>query len=134
MIVEGEILKLGGPFLNSWQKRHLRLYPNRLEFYQKNRDGGIQKNKVELITMYDIKEVCHDFQKLNKADNCIVMILKNETKLVITSQDKVLINQWKEEILGGFRASTKMQSKMNKKASKLYGADVPIEHRNSNGS
>lgn len=134
VIVEGEILKLGGPFLNSWQKRHLRLYPNRLEFYQKNRDGGIQKNKVELITMYDIKEVCHDFQKLNKADNCIVMILKNETKLVITSQDKVLINQWKEEILGGFRASTKMQSKMNKKASKLYGADVPIEHRNSNGS
>nr|ACB05677.1 rhodopsin kinase [Euprymna scolopes] len=134
VIVEGEILKLGGPFLNSWQKRHLRLYPNRLEFYQKNRDGGIQKNKVELITMYDIKEVCHDFQKLNKADNCIVMILKNETKLVITSQDKVLINQWKEEILGGFRASAKMQSKMNKKASKLYGADVPIEHRNSNGS
>nr|ACB05676.1 rhodopsin kinase [Euprymna scolopes] len=134
VIVEGEILKLGGPFLNSWQKRHLRLYPNRLEFYQKNRDGGIQKNKVELITMYDIKEVCHDFQKLNKADNCIVMILKNETKLVITSQDKVLINQWKEEILGGFRASTKMQSKMNRKASKLYGADVPIEHRNSNGS
>nr|AAR19398.1 rhodopsin kinase [Loligo forbesii] len=134
VIVEGEILKLGGPFLNSWQKRHLRLYPNRLEFYQKNRDGGIQKNKVELITMYDIKEVCHEFQKLNKADNCIVMILKNETKLVITSQDKVLINQWKEEILGGFRASTKMQSKMNKKASKLYGADVPIEHRNSNGS
>nr|AAF08967.2 rhodopsin kinase [Doryteuthis pealeii] len=134
VIVEGEILKLGGPFLNSWQKRHLRLYPNRLEFYQKNRDGGIQKNKVELITMYDLKEVCHEFQKLNKADNCIVMILKNETKLVITSQDKVLINQWKEEILGGFRASTKMQSKMNKKASKLYGADVPIEHRNSNGS
>ncbi|GAB1602107.1 beta-adrenergic receptor kinase 2-like [Argonauta hians] len=134
VIVEGEILKLGGPFLNSWQKRHLRLYPNRLEFYQKNRDGGIQKNKVELITMYDIKEVCHEFQKLNKTDNCIVMVLKNETKLVITSPDKVIINQWKEEILGGFRASTKMQSKMNKKASKLYGADVPIEHRNSNGS
>nr|BAA75507.1 rhodopsin kinase [Enteroctopus dofleini] len=134
VIVEGEILKLGGPFLNSWQKRHLRLYPNRLEFYQKNRDGGIQKNKVELITMYDIKEVCQEFQKLNKTDNCIVMVLKNETKLVITSPDKVIINQWKEEILGGYRASTKMQSKMNKKASKLYGADVPIEHRNSNGS
>ena len=44
-IVEGEILKLGGPFLQAWQKRHLRLYPNRLEFYQKTRDGLLLKNK-----------------------------------------------------------------------------------------
>jgi beta-adrenergic-receptor kinase len=37
--VEGEVLKLGGPFLQAWQKKHLKLYPNRLEFYHKNRDG-----------------------------------------------------------------------------------------------
>ena len=42
-IVEGEVLKLGGPFLQSWQKRHLKLYPNRLEFYQKTRDGQVIK-------------------------------------------------------------------------------------------
>jgi beta-adrenergic-receptor kinase len=39
--VEGEVLKLGGPFLQAWQKKHLKLYPNRLEFYHKNRDGQI---------------------------------------------------------------------------------------------
>merc|ERR1712018_327848 len=60
-IVEGEVLKLGGPFLQSWQKRHLKLYPNRLEFYQKARDGQVIKGKgVELISMMDIKEVSPD--------------------------------------------------------------------------
>jgi len=44
-IVEGEVLKLGGPFLQTWQKKHLKLYPNRLEFYSKNRDGQIVKGK-----------------------------------------------------------------------------------------
>jgi beta-adrenergic-receptor kinase len=44
-IVEGEVLKLGGPFLQSWQKKHLKLYPNRLEFYHKNRDGFIVRSK-----------------------------------------------------------------------------------------
>ena len=44
-IVEGEVLKLGGPFLQSWQKKHLKLYPNRLEFYHKNRDAQVVKSK-----------------------------------------------------------------------------------------
>ena len=44
-IVEGEVLKLGGPFLQTWQKKHLKLYPNRLEFYPKHRDGAIIKGK-----------------------------------------------------------------------------------------
>lgn len=47
-IVEGEVLKLGGPFLQTWQKKHLKLYPNRLEFYHKNRDGQITRAKVEV--------------------------------------------------------------------------------------
>ncbi len=49
-IVEGEVLKLGGPFLQSWQKKHLKLYPNRLEFYHKSRDGQVVRGKnVEVI-------------------------------------------------------------------------------------
>ena len=44
-IVEGEVLKLGGPFLQTWQKKHLKLYPNRLEFYHKSRDGQVVKGK-----------------------------------------------------------------------------------------
>lgn len=144
-IVEGEVLKLGGPFLQTWQKKHLKLYPNRLEFYHKNRDGQVIRGKgVELVSMLDIKEIYPEFQKLNKTDNCIVIVLKNESKLAITSPDKVLINQWKDEIINGFKMSTQIMATMNKKASKMYGADLnnqnqenfrpPLEHRNSNGS
>ena len=35
--------------------------------------------------MLDIKEIYPEFQKLNKTDNCIVIVLKNESKLAITS-------------------------------------------------
>ncbi|KAL4224317.1 Beta-adrenergic receptor kinase 2 [Mactra antiquata] len=144
-IVEGEVLKLGGPFLQTWQKKHLKLYPNRLEFYHKNRDGQVVRGKgVELVSMLDIKEIFPEFQKINKTDNCIVLVLKNETKLAITSPDKVLINQWKDEILNGFKLSTQIMANMKKKACKMYGAEInnsanpelrpPLEHRNSNGS
>ncbi|XP_013421882.1 beta-adrenergic receptor kinase 2 [Lingula anatina] len=145
-IVEGEILKLGGPFLQTWQKKHLKLYPNRLEFYHKNRDGQIVKGKaVELISMTEIREVTQEFQKINKTENCIVIYLKNEQKIAITSPDRVLITQWKDEIINGFRMSEQIMANMNKKVSKLYGTDYslshstdnfkpPLEHRNSNGS
>ena len=60
-------------------------------------------------------------------------------------QDKVLINQWKDEIIQGFTISAQIMANMNKKASKLYGSDLPgspmtdcqrhiLEHRNSNGN
>jgi len=60
-IVEGEVLKLGGPFLQTWQKKHLKLYPNRLEFYPKSRDGQIVKGKgveVSLLAEYISGRVC----------------------------------------------------------------------------
>ncbi|XP_055861541.1 beta-adrenergic receptor kinase 2-like isoform X2 [Biomphalaria glabrata] len=140
-IVEGEVLKLGGPFNQSWSKKHLKLYPNRLEFYQKSRDGTVPKGKaVELYSMLDIKEVLPEFQKYQKMENCIVLNLKTD-KIIITSPDKVLINQWKDEIIQGFNLSTQIVATMNKKASKLYGSDIPgspsteslrnpLEHRN----
>ncbi|XP_041350174.1 beta-adrenergic receptor kinase 2-like [Gigantopelta aegis] len=145
-IVEGEVLKLGGPFLQTWQKKHLMLYPNRLEFYHKTRDGQVTRGKqVELFSMFDIKEVYPEFQKINKTENCIVMVLKNDQKITITSPDRVLITQWKDEIIDAFKMSTEKMATMNKKASKLYGSDLmnspsnenlrsPLEHRNSNGS
>jgi len=141
-IVEGEVLKLGGPFNQSWSKKHLKLYPNRLEFYQKARDGTVPRGKaVELYSMLDIKEVQPDFQKHQKMENCIVLNMKNE-KIIITSPDKVLINQWKDEIIQGHNLSAQIMATMNKKASKLYGSEVPgapltdcqrhiLEHRNN---
>lgn len=39
----------------------------------------------QLIPMTEIKEVSQDFQKLNKTENCIVIHMKNESKVAITS-------------------------------------------------
>ena len=38
-------MKLGGPFLQMWQRKHAKLYPNRLEFYNKSRDGHVVRGK-----------------------------------------------------------------------------------------
>ena len=55
-IVEGEVLKLGGPFMQTWQKKHLKLYPNRLEFYHKNRDGHITRGKGTEVSVRVVNE------------------------------------------------------------------------------
>lgn len=50
-IVEGEVSKLGNSFLQTWQRTHLKLYPNRLEFYKKS-DGQINRRTgVEVWTL-----------------------------------------------------------------------------------
>ena len=57
-----------------------------------------------------------------------------------------MINQWKDEIINGFKLSSQILANMNKKVRKKYGADLaggqgnmssnhpPLEQRNSNGS
>ncbi|KAL5970299.1 Beta-adrenergic receptor kinase 1 [Taenia solium] len=124
-IVEGDILKLVGPFFQTWQRKFLRLFPNRLEMYSKSRDGTVVKKGVELISMVDIREVSRDFQRMYKMDNCLTISLKNDSKIVITSSDKVLITQWKEEIEEAFQISNELISNLNKKAHKVYGAESP---------
>lgn len=41
--------------------------------------------EFQLIPMTDIQEVIPDFQKLNRTENCIVLHMKSDTKIVITS-------------------------------------------------
>lgn len=50
-IVDGDVLKLGGPFNQAWQKKYLKLYPNRLEFYHKNKDELVVKSKGVEVSM-----------------------------------------------------------------------------------
>ena len=38
-------------------------------------------------------------------------------------QDRVLINQWKDEIINGFKLSAQIMANMNKKVRNKYGAD-----------
>lgn len=81
---------------------------------------------------------------------CIVEISLISPNSVIDSvlysfQDKVLISQWKDEIINGHKLSAQIVASMTTKASKMYGAAItnspssenfkpPLEHRNSNGS
>ncbi|CAH8670154.1 unnamed protein product [Dicrocoelium dendriticum] len=132
-IVEGEVLKLGGPFLQTWQRKHLRLFPNRLELYNKSRDGLVLKKGVDLISMMDIKEISPAFCRVCKMDNCISIKLKNDNRLYITSNDKVLITQWKEEIIEGYRLSCEIMSHMNRKAHKMYGIIDPMASSTDGG-
>jgi len=43
--------------------------------------------------------------------------------VVICRQDRVLINQWKDEVINGFRLSSQILANMNKKVRSKYGAD-----------
>ena len=125
-IVDGEVSRLGGNFKQSWEKRHLRLFPNRLELYQK-KDGVIVPDKgVELVPMVDIKDILPELQRINKADQCIVIQMKAGNELVLSMSDRILVQQWHEELLQAFRQSTQFLSQMNKKLGRLYGAvDAP---------
>lgn len=93
-IVDGEVSRLGGPFNKTWERRHMRLFPNRLELYQKSKDGVIIGDKgVELVPMVDIKDISHDLQRVNKAEQCIVVQLKAGSELVLSLPDRILIQQ-----------------------------------------
>ena len=98
--------------------------------------------------MFSEKCIHANIYELIVVEACITysyeLFLTCKKMFSISFQDKVLINQWKDEILNGFKTSTQIMATMNKKASKMYGADLnnpnpenfrpPLEHRNSNGS
>ena len=39
----------------------------------------------------------------------------------------MLISQWKDEIISGFKLSAQIMANMNKKVRNKYGADFPIK-------
>ena len=41
--------------------------------------------------MMDIRDIMPEFQKLNKTENCILLHLKNDSKLAITSQVNISV-------------------------------------------
>uniref|UniRef100_A0A1I8JQ96 TH1 domain-containing protein n=1 Tax=Macrostomum lignano TaxID=282301 RepID=A0A1I8JQ96_9PLAT len=64
------------------QKRYLRLFPNRLEMHCK--PGLQRKPAVELLAMFDIREVSREFQKFGKHENCILISLKTDQRVYLT--------------------------------------------------
>lgn len=44
--------------------------------------------------------------------------------IVFVTQDKILLRQWKDELVEGFKKSAQIMASINKKASKIFGANV----------
>ncbi|VDN97637.1 unnamed protein product [Rodentolepis nana] len=123
-LVESEVLRLGGPFLHTWQKKHARLFPNRLEIYNKNQHG-IPLKGAEFISMLDIASIYPTLQRVNKYDGVIIIVLKSQSKIFLTSQDKIVVEQWLAELLRAFEVSSQVISGMSRKVYWIYGIDEP---------
>ncbi|VDM31277.1 unnamed protein product [Hydatigera taeniaeformis] len=123
-LVESELLRLGGPFLHTWQKKHVRLFPNRLEIYVKNQHG-IPLKGAEFISMLDIASIYPTLQRINKYDGVIIVVLKSQSKIFLTSQDQIVVEQWLNVLLRAFEASSQVLSSMSRKVYWIYGIDEP---------
>ncbi|CDS43107.1 G protein coupled receptor kinase 1 [Echinococcus multilocularis] len=123
-LVESELLRLGGPFLHTWQKKHVRLFPNRLEIYTKNQHG-IPLKGAEFISMLDIASIYPTLQHVNKYDGVIIVVLKSQSKIFLTSQDQIVVDQWLNVLLQAFEASSQVLSSMSRKVYWIYGIDEP---------
>lgn len=53
-IMHGHLLKLGGPFMTTWQRRYFYLFPNRLEFMGDGEKGVSFDSVVEEVVV----EIC----------------------------------------------------------------------------
>lgn len=74
------------------------------------------------------------FGNLNCTHICIfdaVLLLVVTLTFISISrlQDRILLTQWKDEIVHGFQLSTQIMANMNKKVSRMYGAPIDTSNR-----
>ncbi|CAN7985211.1 unnamed protein product [Ixodes pacificus] len=140
-IIHGYVKKLGGPFASAFQTRYGKLYPNRLELHTESGSA-----KPELIFMDQMEDVCPDYVQV-KGEQCIVVKMKGDTKVVITNSDEIGLKEWLLSLRSTLKDSQELLSSMAKKAGKIYGttdnrnnlmgpggggANSPAPHRNGN--
>ncbi|BHF65907.1 Beta-adrenergic receptor kinase 2 [Sparganum proliferum] len=123
-LIESELLRLGGPFLHTWQKKHVRLFPNRLEIYHKTQQG-IPLKGAESVSMLDIGSIYPSLQKVNKYENVVIIVLKDQSKIFFTSTDQIIIETWLCELLQAFQNSSQVLSTVSRKVYWIYGIDEP---------
>ena len=112
-ILHGYLRKQGGPFGTNWQTRYAKLYPNRLELHA-------ESSKPELTFMDQIEEITNDLVQV-KNEQCIVMRTKNDTKMVLTSNDEIGLKEWSSSLRAAHKCSFELLSSLAKKAGKIYG-------------
>jgi len=89
-ILQGYLLKLGGPFLSQWQKKYFHLFPNRLEW--RAEPSTLANN---LITMDDLVSVRECSYKTY--DKCICLELcrnKKSSDIYLRTENEIEFDQW----------------------------------------
>lgn len=114
-IIHGYIKKLGGPFASAFQTRYGKLYPNRLELHTESSSA-----KPELIFMDQLEDVCSDYVQV-KGEQCIVLKMKGDTKVVLTNPDEIGLKEWLLSLRSTLKDSQELLASMAKKAGKIYG-------------
>ncbi|KXJ11686.1 beta-adrenergic receptor kinase 2 isoform X1 [Exaiptasia diaphana] len=100
-LLEGYLYKLGGPFMNSWQKRYFHLFPNRLEW------RGDQMTSPSLLCMENITAV----EETNvKGFKCIKVSthVKDNRDHLLRAETETEFREWLKEIKQSFQQAQVM--------------------------
>ncbi|XP_071848958.1 G protein-coupled receptor kinase 3-like isoform X1 [Apostichopus japonicus] len=129
-IMHGHLLKLGGPFMTTWQRRYFYLFPNRLEFMGDGEKGNV-------VTMEQVLSVEESHVKNFK---CIQLKMTGGKQCLLRAESDPEFVQWKKEIEEAFNEAQKMLKKGPKMfATQGSSSDLtnrqhpPLTQRNSNG-
>jgi len=103
-ILQGYLLKLGGPFMTQWQKKYFHLFPNRLEW--RAEPSTLANN---LITMDDIKSVRETGYR--SFDKCICLELhrnKKTSDIYLRTETDTEFDQWNKHLSNTLENAMKM--------------------------
>lgn len=117
-----------------------------VHYVNDNNDYGFPFVPAQLIFMDQMEDVCPDYVQV-KGEQCIVVKMKGDTKVVITNSDEIGLKEWLLSLRSTLKDSQELLSSMAKKAGKIYGttdnrnnlmgpggggANSPAPHRNGN--
>ncbi|XP_071479220.1 G protein-coupled receptor kinase 3-like isoform X2 [Diadema antillarum] len=104
-IMHGILHRLGGPFLNTWQKRYFYLFPNRLEWSGDSDRGPSQQNVIALEDVMSVEE------STIKGYKSITLKMKAGKSCILRAESEPEYVQWFKDIRGTFDEAQRMLRK-----------------------
>jgi beta-adrenergic-receptor kinase len=97
IIVWGPCLRLGGPFQSQWQRRHLYLFPNRLEI-------GIDSDPH----VWPLEEIIGIQETMHRSYRCIQIRLKSQKEFLIKFDSEPERGQWYRDLVRTWQEAQKL--------------------------
>lgn len=104
-IMHGILHRLGGPFLNTWQKRYFYLFPNRLEWSGDGDRGPSQQNVIALEDVLTVEE------STIKGYKSITLKMKAGKPCILRAESEPEYVQWFKDIRSTFDEAQRMLRK-----------------------